>query len=96
MVAGRDPLTPVRSGADLDPRHDQLLLHDGYTYLLGGHDGAIGDDPDQGLFDYDLRLLDRHHITVAGVAPSGAPSMPVHDDRWVGVLGVRPGDGTPE
>jgi len=88
---------PVRSGAELDPRYPrQLLLHEGYTYLLTAMDGSIGAQPEEGLFDHDLRLLAWHRVTVAGEVPVGPASAPIHGERWVGVLGVRPGDGSAE
>jgi glycogen debranching enzyme len=91
------PLRPVRSGAELDPRFPhQVLLHEGYTYLLSAMDGSIGSTPDEGLFDHDLRLLARHRITVNGQTPTGPASAPVHAERWVSILGIRPGDGSPE
>ncbi|MFL5722086.1 MAG: glycogen debranching N-terminal domain-containing protein [Chloroflexota bacterium] len=94
MVAAQ---RPVRSGAELDPRYPrQLLLHEGYTYLLTAMDGSIGAQPEEGLFDHDLRLLSWHRVTVAGEVPVGAASAPIHGERWVGILGVRPRDGSAE
>src|SRR3954466_849445 len=94
MVAAQ---RPVRSGAELDPRYPrQLLLHEGYTYLLTAMDGSIGAQPEEGLFDHDLRLLSWHRVTVAGEVPVGAASAPIHSERWVGILGVRPNDGSVE
>jgi glycogen debranching enzyme len=91
------PLRPVRSGAELDPRYPrQLLLHEGYTYLLTAMDGSIGAQPEEGLFDYDLRLLARHRVTVGGQVPIGPAAAPIHDERWTGILGVRHGDGSAE
>jgi hypothetical protein len=43
MTAKLAPLSPVRSGAELDPRYPrQLLLREGYTYLQSAMDGIIG------------------------------------------------------
>jgi glycogen debranching enzyme len=89
------PLRPVRSGAELDPRYPRrLLLHEGYTYLLTAMDGSIGEAPDEGLFDFDLRLLARHRITIDGRTPVGPATAPTQAERWVGVLGVRHEDGS--
>src|SRR3954452_23759568 len=88
---------PVRSGAELDPRYPrQLLLHEGYTYLLSAMDGSVGATPDEGLFDHDMRLLARHRITVDGRTPVGPATAPIHPERWTGILGVRPADGSAE
>ena len=88
------PLRPVRSGAELDPLYPRrLLLPEGYTYLLTAMDGSIGETPDEGLFDYDLRLLARHRITIDGRTPVGPATAPTRAERWVGVLGVRHEDG---
>ena len=90
------PLRPERSGAELDPRYPrQLLVHEGYTYLLTAMDGSIGATPDEGLFDHDLRLLSWHRILLGGEAPIGPATAPIREQRWLGVLGVRPGDGSP-
>jgi glycogen debranching enzyme len=91
------PLRPVHSGADLDPRHPrQLLLHEGSTYLLTAMDGSIGSAPEEGLVDHGLRLLAEHRILVDGQTPTGAAVAPIHGERWLGVLGVRPSDGSVE
>ena len=43
MAANPAPLSPVRSGAELDARYPrQLLLHEGYTYVLSAMDGTMG------------------------------------------------------
>ena len=97
MAANPAPLSPVRSGAELDARYPrQLLLHEGYTYVLSAMDGTMGAAPEEGLFDHDLRLLSSHRISVGGQVPIGPAVAPIHDERWVGVLGVRPDDGAPE
>src|SRR3954452_16635512 len=59
-------------------------------------DGCIGAEPEHGLFDYDFRLLASHRITVAGAVPTGPAAVPIHAERWVGILGVRPNDGSVE
>jgi hypothetical protein len=43
MTVDPVPLSPVRSGAELDPLYPrQLLLREGYTYLQSAMDGTIG------------------------------------------------------
>jgi glycogen debranching enzyme len=95
MAGSLEAQPPVPSGAGLDPRHPgQLLLHEGYTYLLTAMDGSIGSVPEEGLFDHDLRLLSWHRISVCGQTPTGPGSSPIAGERWLGILGVRPGDGS--
>jgi glycogen debranching enzyme len=87
---------PWRSGAEIDPRPPgQIVLHHGYTYCLSAADGSIGDAPDEGVFDYDARILSRYRIWLAGRRPVGSSLRPT-DDAWEGVLRVPCEDGDPD
>ncbi len=86
---------PRRSGAEVDPLHPHhLLVHEGYTYLHSRMDGAVGRAPEEGLFDYDTRILSWHATRLAGEEPIGVAAPCLDNTRWQAVMSVRrPGPG---
>src|SRR6266540_3648347 len=55
-------LIPQISGADLEPREEEVVGAD-YTQLVAGRDGSIEEGKRHGLFDFDTRILSRHRLT---------------------------------
>jgi glycogen debranching enzyme len=95
IVAGPPP--SARDGGDIDPLHPhQLVVHDGYTYLLAAADGSIGAEPTEGLFDFDTRLLSFLRFTLAGRALDGVATPTPFGDGWRAVLMTKLEDGSPE
>jgi glycogen debranching enzyme len=69
-----------------------MVIHEGYTYLLGRMDGTVGQDPQEGLYDYDTRILSRHVLRVLDQEPIGVGWVSTTGERWQGMLRVdRPG-----
>ncbi len=88
-----DGAAPRRSGAEVDPLHPHhVVIHEGYTYLLSRMDGTVGQDPEEGLFDYDTRVLSRHVLRVFDGEPIGVGWVSTTGERWQATLRVdRPG-----
>src|SRR3954454_22001830 len=69
-----------------DPRID--VVHDGYTVLVTRSTGELGENPDQGLFDFDCRVLSWWRLAVGGAAPGFVSTLPTGGGRWGSVLRV--------
>ena len=96
-MSGPVSAAPRRSGAEVDPLHPHhLVIHEGYTYLHSRMDGTVGEDPFEGLYDYDTRLVSWHRITLAGKEPVGVAAPSLTSEAWQATLNVRLDDGTPE
>src|SRR5690606_1563336 len=81
---------PFRSGAEVDPLHPHhLAIHEGYTNLHARMDGTVGDDPFEGLFDFDTRIVSWHRLTVAGQQPTGVAAPSLTSEAWDATLNVR-------
>ena len=97
MEAAKSGPPPERSGAEVDPLHPHhILIHHGYTYLHARMEGSIGQDPEEGLFDFDTRILSYHVTRVAGQNPIGVAAPCVMSERWQAVRTVRLADGSAE
>jgi glycogen debranching enzyme len=77
-----------------DPHVD--VVHDGYTVLVTRVTGELGETSDQGLFDFDCRILSWWYLRVDGEAPGFVSALPVHDGRWGAVNRVKRSGGTDE
>jgi glycogen debranching enzyme len=81
---------PRRSGAEVDPLHPHhIVAHEGYTYLHSRMDGTVGQDPEEGLYDYDTRILSWHRMRLAGEKAIGVAAPCMESKRWQAVLSVR-------
>ena len=88
---------PRRSGAEVDPLHPHhIVIHEGYTFLHARMDGSVGRDPEEGLFDYDTRVLSWHDLRIAGQQPVGVAAPSLDSASWRSVRTVRLEGGTPE
>ena len=56
-------------------------------------DGAVGEEPEEGLFDYDTRIVSWRRTTVAGREPIGVAAPSLTSEAWRAILAVRLGDG---
>jgi glycogen debranching enzyme len=94
-------LIPQISGADLEPREEEVVGGD-YTQLVAGRDGSTEEGKRQGLFDFDTRILSRHRLTLAGSRPSTVSAGALDPDRWTALLrlplpgGNRAGPALPQ
>jgi glycogen debranching enzyme len=81
------PDAPRRSGANIgirDPRRD--VAHEGYTVLVTRPDGRFGLDREEGLFDFDARVLSWWELRVNGEIPEFVSSSKPDVRRWGSVL----------
>src|SRR5829696_10334179 len=88
---------PTLSNTNLgvhDPHVD--VVHDGYTVLVTRVTGELGERSDQGLFDFDCRILSWWQLRVDGEVPGFVSALPVHDGRWGSVNRVKRPGGTDE
>ena len=89
MGEAADGPPPRRSGAEVDPHGpDHVVVHEGYTYLLSRLDGSIGGNEQEGLFDFDTRLLSRYRLRIDGRAPTGTGIASAAGDTWTAVLRI--------
>jgi glycogen debranching enzyme len=78
---------PYRTGANVDIRHPRLFVqHEGYTVLVCQPDGSIGGTAEEGLFDFDTRLLSRWALRIDGAAPSFVSNGTVDSHRWMATV----------
>lgn len=78
----------------LVPHRDRDVVHEGYTVLLTARDAQIS-GAEQGLFDFDTRILSCYRLTLDGKEPSFLDAAG-DGNHWHAHLRVpRPG-GTPE
>jgi glycogen debranching enzyme len=68
----------------LRSRLGTTYVSSGRTVLATGHNGTIGDAPDQGLFVCETRLLSRHQYLIDGVEPFAVSASNVAQRSWLG------------
>jgi glycogen debranching enzyme len=74
----------------IDPFRDRHVVHEGYTVLLTQDSGRIGGE-EEGLFDFDTRILSQYRLTLDGEEPSPLDATS-DSNRWRARLLVqRPG-----
>jgi glycogen debranching enzyme len=85
---------PVRSGANVDIRHPRtFVLHEGYSVVETRPDGSMGDGLEEGLFDFDTRLLSWWRLRLDGRDPEFVSNGAVDSRRWTATLRhLIPGD----
>ena len=86
------PPPPGPTGSDVDPiRPGRTVAHDGYTVLVCEADGAI-DGADDGLWDFDARILSHHVLRLDDRRPRAIGSCVANADCWRSTLVLpRPG-----
>jgi glycogen debranching enzyme len=97
MAIRLESVPPQRSGAEVDPLFPHhLVLHSGYTYVQSRTDGSVGEDPEEGLFDFDTRIVSYYQLTLDGEEPLGTGGPGLTSDRWQATMSVRRSGGTPD
>jgi glycogen debranching enzyme len=87
---------PLIGDTPIDVHPGLVLAYGGYTVLVARHDGSFEGQDDEGLFDYDTRILSRHVLRLNGQKPTVvADATPLHD-RWLGHLRLALEEGTAE
>jgi len=89
--AARGPERVHTNLGEPDPPVD--VVHEGYCVLVTRRSGAIGEDPDEGLFDFDCRLLSWWRLTIDGDLPEFVSPLWDGRSRWGGVLRLKTKDG---
>jgi hypothetical protein len=74
----------------LRSRLSTTYVSSGRTVLATGHNGTIGDAPDQGLFVCETRLLSRHQYLIDGAEPFAVSASNVAQRSWLGYF-IAPG-----
>lgn len=78
--------------ARVDPHGPREVVCSGYTVLVTRPDGSLSGEGREGLFDFDTRILSRHHLTLNGTQPRRAGGGVGAADHWRAVVHVpRPG-----
>jgi glycogen debranching enzyme len=81
------PDRPYHSGANVDILHPRrFVLHEGYSVVVCRPDGTLGRDADEGLFDFDTRLLSWWSLHIEGQAPTFVSNGTIDGRRWLAVL----------
>jgi glycogen debranching enzyme len=80
------PHTLVR----LRPRDETLYVSQSRTVLATGRDGFITDNPDQGLFVHETRLLSRYRYLIDGTPPQPVALSNVEQHSWLGYYIMLP------
>jgi hypothetical protein len=84
------PADDAALGAPIDPFRDRQVVHEGYSVLVTRSDGQITDE-EEGLFDFDTRILSLYRLTLDGEVPSPLDSAS-DSNRWLAhLLAPRPG-----
>jgi glycogen debranching enzyme len=87
-----DPDRPYRSGANVDIRHPRVfVLHEGYTVLVCQPGGSIGGTAEEGLFDFDTRLLSWWQLRLDGQVPDVVSNGMVDSRHWLATLKLPAG-----
>jgi glycogen debranching enzyme len=96
---------PARTMSSFSPPHrfHALSPHDpwqvafgGYTVLVTRQDGRLVGEQREGLYDFDIRLLSRHRLTIGGQEPVWISGAVLESDRWTATLLLPRHGGMPE
>jgi glycogen debranching enzyme len=75
-----------------DPPID--VVHDGYSVLVTRWNGGFGQRGEEGLFDFDCRILSWWRLIVDGERPEFVSALPSKGGRWGAVLRATPPPGS--
>ena len=74
----------------LHPRLRTNYVASGRTVLATGDNGVVGDEPDQGLFVYETRMLSRHRYLIDGAEAHLVSASNVAQRSWLDISSPQP------
>lgn len=77
------PEVPRLAHTNLDPHHpSRMVVYQGYTVLVTRPNGTVRGKGQEGLYDFDTRILSWYRLTLDGQEPTYVSCGQLESNRW--------------